>query len=537
MGLIRVRLCVEIPEGGDGNRNVDHPWAPRPLSFLASLALHASAAFGLLLASSAADQPERHGRYEVQMLPKASDVLWMPVSETLPRISPAKAIGTAPDPQGKERGREESIVVQPPGAAPGRQFIWQPERPAQLVKEVSAPNMVAVEGAALQPTPKSFVPPPSSPPRPSLPPELIQSPDPAINALNAIQLAATSAYPLAPINVAKPKPKNFIPPQDKPRLPVQPAAIIEAPPDVALASSAVLSPRTDTPFLPGVNPANVSKPQPRRFVPPRSGGGRSPDGGQAMVFESPPTVTASEQGLGTVTAAVVGLEPGESPLPDGSRLSSFSRAPNPGEPASGQPEGGLNISIPGVSIQGGRGSVVQVPPAVPPVASRGVTFEVQIPPSAATLSAPLQPSSRRIPRLIESRFPDRAVYTLVVPRPGLPEYTSDWTLWFAEKNTSSHAAVLIRAPAPVRKITRVRTEGLGAGAADSWVQVTAVIDETGKVQAVMPLPGRNQEAALEAARDLFLWEFRPAVRNSEPIAVEVVIEMSFRSESRLAQQQ
>jgi hypothetical protein len=67
--------------------------------------------------------------------------------------------------------------------------------------------------------------------------------------------------------------------------------------------------------------------------------------------------------------------------------------------------------------------------------------------------------------------------------------------------------------------------------------VTAVINSNGNVEAVMPLPGANQEAALRAAQDLTEWEFRPAARNGVPVAVEVIIEMSFRSPSRLAQQQ
>jgi hypothetical protein len=537
MGRLRIRLRAQAPSVGSPNGG-GNSFSPGPTGFILSFWIHVGVAIGLFLIPPASpgdsDRGERSKRYDVVMLPKEKGVLWLPVNKTLPDVSPARPIGTASQPQGREKSREESIVVQPPGSVPGNQLIWRPEAPTQIEKSVPAPNMIAVEAAAQKPPPKAFVVPQSAPPPPPSPQELTQPPTVDLKATMPAALPATFA-------VAKPKPRSFIPPKEKPRLPVQTAAISEAPPDVTLTSALPPGQKAGGPFLQDTGLARVSKPEPRRFMIPNGGIGTKNDGTQAgVVLESAPQIGAADQPTGTVTSAVIGLDPGKlsAPLPDGSRLSSFSRAPNIGDPSSGQPTGGLNTRIPGVSIQGSRGSPDPAAPTVPPAAPRGVSFEIQITPAASTLSAPLQPASRRIPRVIESRFPDRSVYTLVIPKPSLPEYTSDWTIWFAERSPVQGPPALIRAPAPVRKLTHLGAAGGGSPALpESWVQITAVIDEQGKVQSVMPLPSRNQEASLKAARDVAQWEFRPAVRNGVPVAVEVVIEMSIRDTTRLAQQQ
>ena len=62
----------------------------------------------------------------------------------------------------------------------------------------------------------------------------------------------------------------------------------------------------------------------------------------------------------------------------------------------------------------------------------------------------------------------------------------------------------------------------------TWVQVSAIIGKDGKVGGIAPVLGRNPIVAARAAEDLANWEFRPAIRNGEPVEVEVVIEIPFR---------
>jgi len=119
------------------------------------------------------------------------------------------------------------------------------------------------------------------------------------------------------------------------------------------------------------------------------------------------------------------------------------------------------------------------------------------------------------------------VYVLVIPKPNLPDYIADWTMWFSERSFESTAASSMRAPVPVRKTLRPESPpGEGSGS-DGWVQLAAVIGKDGKIRSITPLPGRNPPVASKAAEDLANWEFRPASKNGDPIEVEVVIEVPF----------
>ena len=145
------------------------------------------------------------------------------------------------------------------------------------------------------------------------------------------------------------------------------------------------------------------------------------------------------------------------------------------------------------------------------------------------MSAPLRPSSRTLPPAIEARFYNRIVYVLVIPKPNLPEYAADWTIWFAERVAAAAAPAAVRAPLPVRKTIRSDAPAAGDPGTEKWVQVAAVIGKDGKISAVVSLPGRNAAIGAKLAVDLMHWEFRPASRSGEPIEVDAVIEVPFRA--------
>jgi hypothetical protein len=132
---------------------------------------------------------------------------------------------------------------------------------------------------------------------------------------------------------------------------------------------------------------------------------------------------------------------------------------------------------------------------------------------------------------VETKFVDRVVYTIVIPRPGLAVYPGDWTIWFAEKNAESiDSKTSMRAPVPIRKNFRPNSFIATAAGPDRWVQLTAVITKDGKLSDVTPLPSRIPDVAALAALDFSEWEFRPAAKNGEPIEVETLIELPFRGQ-------
>jgi hypothetical protein len=144
------------------------------------------------------------------------------------------------------------------------------------------------------------------------------------------------------------------------------------------------------------------------------------------------------------------------------------------------------------------------------------------------MSAPLRPGSRRIPRLIESRFPGRNVYVVVIARPELPEYSGDWTLWFAETQEIPGENAQMRPPYPIRKTDIASETEANSSGAGTTIPLAAMIRRDGSVDAVRPLMlGAPNALALPVA-DLKKWEFRPATRNGNPIDIDVIVEIPYR---------
>jgi hypothetical protein len=150
------------------------------------------------------------------------------------------------------------------------------------------------------------------------------------------------------------------------------------------------------------------------------------------------------------------------------------------------------------------------------------------------MSAPLRPSSRVIPASVEARFSHQNVYTLVIPGPAVPGYAGDWVMWFAEHDPPEiSSGARISAPIPARKYSTVNVESGAPGVPAAYtVQFAAAIDKAGHIGSAALLRGPVDPVFRRWALDeLASWEFKPALRNGEPIETDVVIEISFRSQS------
>ena len=202
-----------------------------------------------------------------------------------------------------------------------------------------------------------------------------------------------------------------------------------------------------------------------------------------------------------------------------------------GEVATGEVKGGL--SVPNLTIQEGK-------PAGPPHVDENrkvVLYADRVRTlSISTLSVPLRPSSRTIPAAIEARFQGRYVYTMVVPIENFPPYSSDWILWFAERQPKQGDSPFVRAPAPLRKFETVEPV-LPGSRTELRVQLTAIINKEGKLEKVALM--RNLAPPLERAvlRDIAAWEFKPATRDGAPVDVDVVLEIPYSLPPQIAQSQ
>ena len=515
--LIRIKVRL----GGDGDNGpppAEPPpadWPLRPGCFFVSLLAHAGIACALAFMPPIPDQADKTVQatvYKVIDLKREPIIYWARVPAALPTVSPETPIGDSRVYRGEERSKTENIVVQQPNADPAKQLVWQPDKPERLWTETPLQNMVAVQGKAV---PKPFEPPKARSPEPETP-KALPIPEAQIAKTELpVKVVGSPALP-----TAKPQPKTFVPPTASPKLALTTGAVAEAPPELAASNVKLPGAALGAGALP-------KKPAP--FVPPPSAkAGSSTGGADGKGLTAPPELPTGGTGS-TVTAAVIGLNPATkvTALPDGSRPAAFSRAARVGEPSGGAP--GQGPVVPGVAIAGNRRAGTSISPVpMSPSGGPSRSFDLRVPPGASTTSAPLRPSSRTLPRAIEARFSTRIVYVLVIPKPNLPHYIADWTMWFSERSSESAASPSMRAPVPVRKTLRPDAGPSVGYGTEGWVQIAAVIGKDGKVTAITPLPGRTPAVAAKAAEDLVNWEFRPASRNGEAIEVDVVIEVPFR---------
>jgi Gram-negative bacterial TonB protein C-terminal len=138
------------------------------------------------------------------------------------------------------------------------------------------------------------------------------------------------------------------------------------------------------------------------------------------------------------------------------------------------------------------------------------------------MSAALRPSSRVLAPLVESRFPNRPLYTtsFEVGADGAME----WVIWFAEQTTRNEQYATVRPPVPWARVETAPDVALPPGR----FAAAAVIDKGGQASSVIVLSGGDAAAKEAAAKLIGQWVFLPALRNGEPIAVDTLIEISFR---------
>lgn len=299
-----------------------------------------------------------------------------------------------------------------------------------------------------------------------------------------------------------PKPKQFAPPRpspQQPKLPLQ-TLVLEAP-----AAPSITVPDTAVPQIP-TPPRQLTLPGPPQPPPP----------------PTPPVQPATKDGKDDVDLAIATLrpiEPVKRELPAGERPGEFSRAPAEGAPASGN--SGPGLTVPDLTIREPK----EPPRPNPPMTAIVYAERVRNIP-LSTLSVPLRPANRLIPRSVDARFQGRNVYTMVVPIENFPAYGGDWILWFADRQSKLGENPLIRAPVPFRKMELVDASP-SASRILHRLQLKAVIDKDGKLQEVAVISTALPVAQLAAVQDLNSWEFKPATRNGTPVDVDIVVEIPF----------
>jgi len=489
---------------GEGQEQVP-VYRIRPRSFAVSVILHSIAVVGLALISPRATFSNRP-IYDEVIRPDDHKIVWYDYRKpVLPDVDATERIGTFPQPRGQELSRDV-IIASAPKAESTKQLIWLPVPKVQIKQDLSMPNLIARAATAIP------APPPPVPKKPEKP-QVAAPPAPQPN-LSAAQpkgdVNRAEEHPVQAVEIPKPR-KSFVPPP-----PVKQEARLTVPvqtADVPMPDASIVGTSSARNALPeGMGTPAFSK-------------------GMAHPPNAPPgPVTAA--GNAKVDIAIASLHPAEKlngPLPTGARPGDFSKAPIVGETATGEVKGGL--SVPDLSIREDRSKIE--PPRVDPSRKAVLYAEKVRSIPVTTLSVPLRPASRTIPRQIDARFQGRLVYTMVVPIENLPDYSGDWILWFAEQQPKPGDSPLMRAPIPLRKLEQVETLIPGART-EFRIQIAAVIRKDGKIDTISLLRNTGPAFAQAVIQDVASWEFKPASRDGAAVDVDVILEIPFSFSSEIA---
>jgi TonB family protein len=396
-------------------------------------------------------------------------VIFYRPAERLPEVATRELDHATGKPKVKLTLPVQAISVDSPKSVDGKQFIWQPAPKIMLQNEVRSPNLLA------------FTPAPARPVRPFVAPE-----GPKV-APERPRAALPEASPLA---VAPPTPA-----------PLPLAAAVPGPP----------------------------KPPTREFVPPP--GKSSPQTGPAAALDVAPSLPLSTEPR-QASLAVIGLDPSrtpEIPQPEGSRPTRISAGPDATVAGS---EHAAPIVIPGLNI-GGPGATNPAT-VVEPSGKNPEPFHEPSPAEWAKaspgpdsrrlarsmMSAALRPSSRVIAPGVEVRFPDRSVYTTSFE---VGADAAEWVIWFALK-TAAEGLASVRPPVPWSR----PSEPPGSRSHTGRVEIAASIDREGHTTALTVVRCSDEALRATAAQVVQEWEFLPALRNGEPVAVDVLIDINFR---------
>lgn len=293
----------------------------------------------------------------------------------------------------------------------------------------------------------------------------------------------------------QPKPRKFVPPPPAKRdvpLPIQ-TPVADAP-SIPSARTA-LAPKVPVPIFTALPP------------PPRS----------------IPDSNTSQSGNASVDIAVASLHPSENldaPLPNSDRQARFSKAPNQGPAASGG-KSEASVTVPDLTVRQPK------PDTAPPPPTKQILYTDLIRGiPVSTLSAPLRPSSRSIPKALEARFQGRDVYTIVIPMENMPAYSGDWIMWFADRQSNAGRTPLVRAPIPVRKV-EVVDQTPSSGRVGARIQLAATLRANGRLDDVTILSEASLAVQRAVSQDVISWEFQPATRDGVAVETDVVLEIPF----------
>jgi len=302
----------------------------------------------------------------------------------------------------------------------------------------------------------------------------------------------------------------------------------------------------------GINIASSSQPQPKpllRIDPmsaPRAAiqradtGAPAPDvGGRAGEGETLIALTATPAPAAPPAIPAGNLSARVAISPDG---------PQPGAPGAATSNSGGGRGPEGIFISGGNdpgagpASSVGIGPAAggvgSPLPARPVPRPRAAPEGSKSLSSDAALAAESTPKLglsPQELLGAKRVYTLHVNMPNLTSATGSWILNFAQLDELVSGAPMkseaqdLAGPVPLRKVDPKYPPEFRSAHVDGEVILYAIIRKDGSVDSIQLVKSVDPQLDANAMEALAQWKFRPAEKQGEPVDLEAVVHIPFRS--------
>ena len=235
-------------------------------------------------------------------------------------------------------------------------------------------------------------------------------------------------------------------------------------------------------------------------------------------------------------------------LPDGNRRGTFAGQPNAEKDTAGAPAKQAGGTGPGgdspIATKEELGIVATAVPhgilnGAPITTTQGLTGVVNSE-SGSSLLAMARPSRISLPpprvatvvdepdALAQTVFRGRKYYTMALNTPNLTSAGGSWIFRFAERGIASKAGD-VTAPIAVREVDPAYPADLIRENIQGIVILYAVIRADGTVAQVKVLEGFDDRLDENARKALSAWHFVPGTRDGNPVDLEAVVRIPFRS--------
>ncbi len=509
----------------------------------ASAGLHVLAFWGLMLAP-AVELPKRSPSEYQQILDSRPErkITVYKFRKELPPVAPPKSAKADKRPL-RADVKSNQAIVSSAKAEKRTQMVWTPAPDLAPTVPLESPNLIAVK--LPEPGPKPFTAPPDivRPPvaevKMPAPPEMGAAQPLAQPELKSRRLAREYRAPAPARKVAK----SVAPLEAAPEIAAMEMGPATMPgvrtlpklykaPTLARGTAWTVTRVGDAPEV-APSPALVAgAAMPGAKLPPKMfpgvpGTGRGANRAVAVTMDAPEPLDM----------AVVGLKPAEVAvsLPAASSPASFASGPKLNPKGAASEAGAAGLAVPDLFVRGPKptGAADLIAQArLAPTSREMVAAAIRQgePVMTRTYVRPASPGSAatKVMSAPDPRMAGREVYMMAIQMPNLTSYSGSWLMWYAARTASAVAEAPLAAPVAHRKVDPKYVQAAVDERVQGNVRLACEIDMAGNVSRVELLQGLDARLNQTAAEALAKWQFYPATRNGEPVAVDVVVEIPFR---------